>query len=52
MTTASKYAADLRARFRGALLQPGEEGYDETRTLRDIFWDRPGRTPRPDRLAP
>lgn len=26
-------ATDLRAHFRGALLEPGEEGYDEARRV-------------------
>jgi hypothetical protein len=31
---------DLRARFRGALLQPGEEGYDEARRVWNGAIDR------------
>ncbi|HUF84785.1 MAG TPA: FAD-binding protein, partial [Acidimicrobiia bacterium] len=40
MTTVSKHAADLRANFRGALLQPGEEGYDEARRIWNGAIDR------------
>ncbi|HEX2134917.1 MAG TPA: FAD-dependent oxidoreductase, partial [Microvirga sp.] len=36
----SKAIADLRVRFRGALLQPGEEGYDEARRIWNGAIDR------------
>jgi FAD/FMN-containing dehydrogenase len=36
----SKVIADLRSRFRGALLRPGEEGYDEARRIWNGAIDR------------
>ena len=35
-----RFVAGLRTRFRGALLQPGEEGYDETRRVWNGAIDR------------
>ena len=44
--TAAVDIDELRTRFRGALLRPGEEGYDEARRI----WKRRDRPPpRPDR---
>jgi FAD/FMN-containing dehydrogenase len=40
MTTAAEHTPDLRARFRGALLQPGEEGYEEARRIWNGSIDR------------
>lgn len=40
MTIGSQAVADLRARFRGALLRPGEEGYDQTRRVWNGAVDR------------
>jgi FAD/FMN-containing dehydrogenase len=39
-TTDALAAAELRARFRGALLRPGEEGYDEARRIWNGAIDR------------
>jgi hypothetical protein len=40
VTDTSRLAADLRAHFRGALLEPGEEGYDEARRVWNGAIDR------------
>ena len=40
MTIGSNAVSELRSRFRGALLRPGEEGYDEVRRVWNGAVDR------------